>query len=199
MEHYFTENPKSREIISEIKVLAFGKSYDFFTASGLFSWKELDKGSKLLLESVHIPDCEHVLDLGCGFGVIGIILALQHPHATFLLSDINARAVKVSDMNIKRHHLRNARAIQSDGFKNIAQSFDQILLNPPQTAGREVCLRLIREAKDHLNQGGKLTIVARHQKGGKTLAAYMKEMYGNCEEGRKSSGFRIYISVKKKS
>jgi len=196
MEHYFTENPKSREIISEINVQAFGKSYDFFTASGLFSWKELDKGSKLLLESADISGNARILDMGCGFGAIGILLALQHPHAAFVLSDINTRAVKITALNIKRHHLRNAITVQSDGFKNIQGSFDQILLNPPQTAGREVCLRLIRESKDHLNQGGKLTIVARHQKGGKTLAVYMKETYGNCEEGAKKGGFRIYESVK---
>ena len=108
-------------------------------------------------------------------------------------SDINERAVKITRINLKLHKLK-AEVVQSDRFENIKEKYNTILLNPPQTAGKELCFRLIEDSKKHLNKNGTLQVVARHNKGGKELSKKMKEVFGNIIEIAKGSGYRIYAS-----
>ena len=86
--------------------------------------------------------------------------------------------------------------MQSDGFENIKDKFDTILLNPPQTAGKQLCQKLIEDSKQHLNPKGCLQLVARHNKGGKELSKKMFEVFGNMKEIAKGSGYRTYLSQK---
>ena len=167
----------------------------FLTASGVFSLKKIDKGSLLLLEKAEIKNTtKDILDLGCGYGPIGIAIAKSFPKKQILMSDVNERAVKLAKKNIKINNVENAKAIISDGFDKIKASFDLILLNPPQTAGRKLCYKLIEQSKQHLNQKGTLQIVARHQKGGKQFELFLKDLFGNCKTLAKKSGYRIYCS-----
>lgn len=189
MEHYFTKTPKSELKIFKIKY----KEIEFYTASGLFSIKSIDKGSKLLIEKCIIKENWKILDLGCGYGIIGLSLKLSHPFIEITFSDINERAVQITNKNLKLHKLK-AKTIQSNGFENIREKFDSILLNPPQTAGKELCFKLIEESKNHLENNGLLQIVARHNKGGKELSKKMSEIFNNVKEIAKSSGYRIYVS-----
>ena len=124
-------------------------------------------------------------------------MAKVFPKAKIVMSDINERAIFLTQKNIRQNKIQNATAIQSDGFENIKETFDVILLNPPQTAGKEICFKLIRESKDHLNKNGTLQLVARHQKGGKSLSEYMKVVFGNVKEIAKNKGYRIYVSMNK--
>ena len=98
--------------------------------------------------------------------------------------------------NLKLNDVKG-KTIQSDGFKKINEEFDAVLLNPPQVAGKDVCFMLIEESFTHLNKGGNLQIVARHNKGGKTLSEKMRSVFGNVEETAKGSGYRVYLSLKK--
>ncbi len=109
--------------------------------------------------------------------------------------DINERAISLTKMNLKHHRLEG-KAYQSDRFSNVKETFHTILLNPPQTAGKEICFKLIEESKHYLKEKGYLQIVARHNKGGKVLSGKMKEVFGNMKEGAKKAGFRIYTSQK---
>ena len=195
VEHYFTEFPESKLKIQKLKFELRGKEIEFYTASGLFSAKSVDKGTKLLISKSIIENNWEVLDLGCGYGIIGLSLLLMNPTLKLTFSDINKRAINITNMNLKLHNLKG-KIIQSDGFKNISEKFDTILLNPPQTAGKELCFRLIEDSKKHLKKNGILQIVARHNKGGKELSKKMLKTFDNVKETAKYSGYRVYTSQK---
>ena len=134
--------------------------------------------------------------MGCGYGPVGVVLGKCFPKKEILMTDVNERAILLAKKNIAKNKVENAKVRTSDGFTNIKEYFDIILLNPPQTAGKKLCLHLIEESYKHLNKDGTLQIVARHQKGGKSLSQHMKNFFGNLEEVAKGSGYRIYLSVK---
>ncbi|MBS3167547.1 class I SAM-dependent methyltransferase [Candidatus Woesearchaeota archaeon] len=191
MEHYFTKEPKSELKIKKLKSILKNKEIEFYTASGLFSLNKVDNGSKLLINKC-IPKGK-VLDLGCGYGIIGLTLLLTNKKLELTFSDINERAIVITKKNLKLNNLE-ANVIQSDGFENIKEKFDTILLNPPQTAGKNLCFKLIEDSKEHLLKNGTLQIVARHKKGGIELSKKMQEVFSNIKEIAKGSGFRIYLS-----
>ena len=192
-EHYYTEKPSSELKIYKIKFNIRNKDIELFTASGVFSPRELDTGSAILLKNCIINDNWKVLDLGCGYGIVGISLKLLFPSIDLTLSDINERALDFTRKNLKRYNLK-ASVIKSDSFANIKDKFDTILLNPPQTAGKQLCFNMIEKSKEHLNPDGILQLVARHNKGGKDLSKKMFEVFGNVKEITKTAGFRVYVS-----
>ncbi|MBW2968063.1 methyltransferase, partial [Candidatus Woesearchaeota archaeon] len=171
---------------------------DIFTAGGVFSPKKLDTGTKLLIEHAELHAGRKVLDLGCGYGVLGAVLKKLNPDLEIWMTDVNPRAVKLAKMNVKNLKV-DAEVLQGDVFANKTlrgKEFDVIFLNPPQTAGKKLCFRMIEESKGHLVQGGCLQLVARHQKGGKELSKKMESVFGNVSEAAKGSGFRVYVSQK---
>ncbi len=197
MEHYYSEKPESELKIYEIPLNVLGLNCKILSASGLFSKKKIDYGTRVLIENCIIKDNDYVLDLGCGYGAIGIALALTK-NIKVLMSDINERAIMIAKMNVKRFNLRDkVKVIKSNGFEKIKDKFDVILWNPPQTAGKKLCFRLIEEAKDHLKINGSLQLVARHNKGGKSLMEKMKEVFNNVTTIAKYGGYRVYLSYKK--
>lgn len=195
MEHYFTESPRSDMIMSKIRARLRNNNIEFYTASGLFSKKSVDKGTELLINKCIMRNNWKVLDLGCGYGIIGLSLLTSYPSLRLTFSDINKRAVKITNINLKFHKLK-ADVIQSNGFQNIKEKFNTILLNPPQTAGKQLCFRLIEDSEKHLEKNGILQLVARHNKGGKELSKKMLEIFGNIKETAKASGYRLYVSQK---
>ncbi|MDP3919142.1 MAG: methyltransferase [Nanoarchaeota archaeon] len=190
-EHYFSKKPTSALDLKEISVIANGKSYNFFTGSGVFSKSKLDFGTKVLVNNMVVNETDRVLDFGCGIGIVGRIVAEMCKEV--VLIDVNERAVKLAKMNTKR--LKNVKVLQSDMFENVEGKFNVILLNPPQTAGKKVCFKMIEECKEHLLKGGNLQLVARHNKGGETLSMHMKEVFGNVDTIVKKGGYRVYVSV----
>lgn len=196
MPHYFSEKQTSRFKLTKLSCFLRGINLLIYTAPGIFSNKGIDKGSFLLIEKCIIKDNHYILDLGCGYGVIGVTLAKCFPSSKFLLTDINERAVKLSKKNILTNKLENAEAKKRNIFDNIDndEKFDTILLNPPQTAGKQLCFQMIEESLQHLKKGGTLQLVARHNKGGKSLSKKMKEVFNNVKDISKKSGYRVYLS-----
>lgn len=197
-DHYFSKKQSTPFKPSKIRMRVAGLEFDLQTAGGVFSPKKLDNGTQLLIENAHVEQGWKVLDLGCGYGVLGVAIKKLNPTIELFMSDVNQRAIKLVRMNLKMHNIEG-EAIQSDAFssqKFKGLQFDTIFLNPPQSAGKDICFKLIEESKDHLFPGGTLQLVARHQKGGKHLSAKMEEVFGNVEEVAKGSGFRIYVSSK---
>lgn len=150
MDHYYTKTPRSRFATEEIDVHLRGQSFRILTASGTFSRKKVDTGTALLVDNAEIEDGWDILDLGCGYGVVGITLARAFPRSKVLMTDINERAVGLARKNSKG--MGNVEVISGDAFEKVDRSFDAILLNPPQNAGKELCFRMIEEAKDHLKK-----------------------------------------------
>jgi len=195
-DHYYTENPKSKLILYKIDVLIKNEPFSFYSATGIFSKKKLDNGSRLLIETAQIKKKAKILDIGCGSGVIGIYTALKNPGCEILLSDINKRAIEIAEKNIKFYSLDNAKAMHSDLYSSFDDTFDIILSNPPQAAGKDICFGIIDGAYDHLNKNGTLQIVARKKKGGESLRKHMEKKFGNARAIARGSGFQIYLSVK---
>lgn len=191
MEHYFSEKQSSKLILKKIKISLKNIDFELYSAPGVFSKNKLDIGTRLLIEKSVVQG--KTLDLGCGIGVIGIALKKLNPSLNITISDINERAIFLARKNSANMDIN---IVKSDVFSNIKEKFDTILINLPQSAGKELCFKMIRESYLHLNSNGLLEIVARHNKGGKTYMKYMQEIFGNSKDTAKASGYRIYSSKK---
>jgi len=195
MEHYFSEKPKSKLKLNKINTILLGKNFQFYTSPGVFSKNKIDKGTKLLIEKAIIKPKQKILDLGCGYGVIAIVIKKIFPKTDVTALDINERAILLTKKNAKLNNVK-IKVIKSNLFDNIKEKFDVILVNPPQKAGKELCFKIIEESKKHLKPNGILQLVARHNKGGKTLEKKMKEVFNNTTTLAKKAGYRVYLSKK---
>jgi len=195
MEHYYSEQQKSLLDLKKIKQKIKGKNFEFYTSSGVFSKEKIDKGTLILAENMKIENNSKVLDIGCGIGILGIAAAKLFS-ANVVMSDINKRAVMLAKMNVKLNNIK-AEIYQGNLYEKIKQNdFDVILSNPPQTAGKDLCFQLIEQSKNYLKNSGSLQLVARNNKGGKTLSNKMKEVFGNVKVIAKKAGYWVYASVK---
>ncbi len=195
MTHYYSPKQEGEFSPYRISVNVAGLTFELYSASGVFSKDELDKGSRALIELSDVKDEGSLLDLGCGYGAVGIAIAKLRKGIELTMADVNERAIRLARMNAGLHRIR-ADIIKSDVYSGLrGKKFDCILLNPPQTAGRDICLAMIRDAKEHLNSGGSIQFVARKNKGGETLAKAMQEHFGNCEVLGRSHGFTVWKSV----
>ncbi|HLW46210.1 MAG TPA: class I SAM-dependent methyltransferase [bacterium] len=193
--HYFTPVPAAEPTGRErtVRFEDGGRVYRFRTAPGVFSRGGVDRGTRLLLEAVDPAAARTILDLGCGYGPLGIVLAGRAPGARVTLVDVNPRAAALAAINIRDNALPNAEARAGDGCAPVGdEPFDLILLNPPIRAGRAVVVRLLGEAHAHLAPGGRFYLVARTSQGARTLARCMAEVFGRVREVERGGGFRVY-------
>ena len=195
-EHYFTRNPTSAGGPRTFSLMVRGYTLLFHTEAGVFSRERLDNGTKLMLQHLQIAPTDRVLDLGCGYGVVGVVAGKLAPQGPIILVDINERAVALARKNLQVNGIDNAEVYQSDGFEAIAdQTFDVIALNPPIRTGLAVIYRLIEESAAHLAPGGSFYLVGRTQQGVLRLAKKMAKVFGQVEEVAKGGGYRVFVSI----
>ncbi len=190
MDHYFTNN-KLRSNITQISSIINEKTYTFFVDKGVFSNTKIDYGTKLLLETIDSISGD-VLDVGCGYGVIGIYLKLNYD-CNIDMIDINKRAIHLTKMNLKEYKLDDVSVYESDAYKNIQKKYDVIITNPPIRAGKEKVYEILIGAKEHLKDNGKLYFVMRKDQGAKSTIESLKEHY-NITILEKSKGFFIILA-----
>lgn len=196
-EHYFSKKPKSKPRPRTVTLFVNGQELFFKTSSSVFSPKRIDNATLLLIENMRLGDT--VLDLGCGYGPIGIAAALARSECSVTMIELNERAAELARDNISLNKIPNAFVIESDFFEKLqGEMFDTILMNPPMAIGLKRLFDLVAECKAHLNPGGTLQIVSRHTKGGSRIAGAMAETFGNAETVAKGGGFRVYMSVNSK-
>jgi len=197
MKHYFTndENIKSDE--KEFQVEILDKKFRFITDIGVFSKGELDDASRLLIEtfdSLALPG--DILDVGCGYGAIGVSLASNRPSDQIHMIDVNLRAIDLAKRNAELNGIHNIHVYESNCYQNVDTKFANIVSNPPIRAGKKVVHQILEEAFNYLEEGGTLTIVIGKQHGAASSEKKMFEVFGNVERPRRKKGFWILHSVK---
>ena len=189
MGHYFTnENLPSKIQKTECSVL--GNKFIFLTDNGVFSKDGLDFGSRLLLESIPLEEVGgKVLDMGCGYGVLGIVLN-KLTGASVDMVDVNLRALHLSELNCRENKSLNINVFESNTYSNVNSKYSCIITNPPIRAGKKIVYDIVMNAKDYLLDNGKLFLVIRKEQGAKSLIVDLEEYY-NVEILEKKKGFYI--------
>ncbi|OPZ87765.1 MAG: Ribosomal RNA small subunit methyltransferase C [bacterium ADurb.Bin429] len=196
-EHYYAAQPTSlsQPVIYEDTLR--GIPLKLWTDRGVFSRGHTDLGSRELIKAMELAGARRILDLGCGYGVIGIAAAKLAPEAHVILTDPNERAVKLARQNLETNVVHNAEVRQGEGFDPVAdEQFDVVLTNPPIRAGNAVVFSLIAAAAAHLPSGGRLYLVARTKQGARTFAKEMEKHFATVTQAGQGSGYRVYEGVK---
>ena len=195
MTHYFSDKTDLPHNYRRIDFNFNNLNFIFNSDSGVFSKTEVDYGTYVLLNVVKDQDLKgKVLDLGCGYGVVSIVLSkLFDIKATGV--DINPRAVNLSKENAKLNKV-DVNYFVSDGYSNVEDKFDEILVNPPIRAGKQVIYKMFNDSYDHLNTNGNLWVVIRKQQGANSAVNEIMSKFNNCQVIEKKKGFWILKAVK---
>ncbi|MBQ8201413.1 MAG: class I SAM-dependent methyltransferase [Clostridia bacterium] len=199
-EQYYTADPTSESKPVPCAFPYRGHGLNFMTDAGVFSKGELDAGSRLLLDALPALQGD-VLDLGCGWGAIGIAVAKAYPKCRVTMVDVNHRALSLCRENCQRNGV-TAACEESDGMSAVisaGRTFDAIITNPPIRAGKQVIYRMFADAARSLNPGGALYLVIRKQQGAESCVKYLKTLYGEVEKLDKSGGFWVLKASEPKS
>ena len=195
-DHYYTRDPQSASRPAECEWTYRGIDLRFTTDAGVFSRGEVDTGTKVLLEALPEEMGGEILDLGCGWGVIGISIARKWPEAKVTMADVNTRALELSRENAKRNRAEVICA-ESDGMAAFeGKAFDAVVTNPPIRAGKQVIYKMFADAAKCLKPGGALYLVIRKQQGAESCVKYLQTIYGSVEKLDKSGGFWVLKATK---
>lgn len=196
-EHYFTSRPRAASRPGEIEAELRGIPFTLTTDAAVFSGGRVDKGTRLLIDALPLPATGDALDLGCGYGPIGLAIAAVSPDVTVSLVDINERATALAASNARRHGLANVRVYTGNGFEPVeGERFALIASNPPIRAGKRVIYPWVERAYEHLLSDGQLFVVVRTRQGAKSLARKIEEVFGRCDEMSKGSGYRVLAATR---
>ena len=194
MGHYFT-NDKLPCNVKKTECFVLNNKFVFFTDNGVFSKDGLDFGSRLLLESIPLEEVGgKILDMGCGYGVFGVVLG-RVTDAEIDMVDVNLRAIHLSKRNIEENHVSSVSVFESNCYSNINSKYDSIITNPPIRAGKKVVYDIVMNAKDYLKDNGKLFIVIRKEQGAKSLIVDLKKVYKVDILAKKKGFFIIKCSL----
>lgn len=189
MGQYFS-NEKLPSNIRKTECILLGERFVFFTDNGVFSKDGLDFGSRLLLESIPLEEVgANILDVGCGYGVLGIVLN-KLTGATVDMVDVNLRAIHLSLRNIKENNCSNIRVFESNCYENVNGKYSSIVTNPPIRAGKKIVYEIVMKAINYLEEDGALFLVIRKEQGAKSLISDLRKIY-NVEVLERRKGFFI--------
>jgi 16S rRNA (guanine1207-N2)-methyltransferase len=196
-EHYFAEVPKSEAKLGMVHTRLRGEPFKFITASSVFSKKQVDLGTRLLIETMQLPDKGNVLDVGCGYGAVGIVAAASNPRLHVVMTDVNMRAVQLARRNTKINNVRKAEVRHGYLYEPIKDlTFNCVLSNPPVSAGMETVKALITQAPQVMTVEATFQMVIRSKIGAKTLPSVFNEAFGNCRVLERKSGYRVLLAKK---
>ncbi len=196
MNHYFIHNKDQVVKYYYIDVVIDRLRFELKTANNVFSYHRLDEGSRILIETIKELNLkETILDLGCGYGVIGIALKLTNKNYNVTCSDINPICCELTSTNIDTLKL-NIDVIESDGFINIDKTFDTIVFNPPIAIGKERIYAIYKDALNHLNENGCMYLVIRKNKGALSHMSYLSTISNKVDIIQKKKGYHVLIVYK---
>ena len=190
-DQYYSRNPVSESRQVACEYVYRGIPLVFQTDAGVFSTGEVDTGTDLLLNALPEVMSGEVLDLGCGWGIIGISVARKWPETRVTMADVNLRALELSRKNAERNRAV-VSCVESDGLAALSgKRFDTVITNPPIRAGKQVIYRMFAEAAAALEPGGALYLVIRKQQGAESSIRYLRTLFADVEKISKSGGFWV--------
>jgi 16S rRNA (guanine1207-N2)-methyltransferase len=202
MEQYFTKNPTSNKEIYKFDWNIRDEKFYYYTSNSVFSKNGVDFGSMLLIETVvdenkDSADKINILDMGCGYGPIGISIAKLINQSFVTMADVNERAIELANLNAKENKVNEKiKVIYSSSFENINKKYDIVVTNPPVRAGKDIVFSFYEGAYEHINRGGKLYVVIQKKQGAPSTKDKLISLFGNCEAVSKKSGYFIFRSIK---
>ena len=176
MGQYFS-NDKLPSNIRKTECFVLGQKFVFLTDNGVFSKNGLDFGSRLLLESIPAEEVGgKILDMGCGYGVFGIVIG-KVTGAFVDMVDVNYRALHLAEMNARENHVPSVNVFYSSCYENVNGKYSSIITNPPIRAGKKVVYDIVMTARNYLESNGHLFLVVRKEQGAKSLIVDLKKLY----------------------
>ncbi len=198
MAHYYTNNIDLKSEETHIHFQYRSHDIVFVSDYGVFSKDKIDYGTRTLLDVMDISDQKkRLLDVGCGYGTIGIALKKIYPYLEVEMVDVNERAIHLANESIKYNNLQDIVAYKSCVYENVKGSFDIIVSNPPIRAGKKVVFEILEGAYHFLNKSGELIIVIQKKQGAPSAKKKMEEVFGNCEIIKRDKGYFVLKSVMK--
>ena len=196
MSHYFINDP---DLVSNKKQIEYhfnNELFHFVTDNGVFSKKEVDRGSNALVSTVYnLALGKNILDLGCGYGIIGIVIKKNNIGSDVDLVDINDRAIELAKINADLNKTE-VSIFNTGDITSLNKKYDSILLNPPIRAGKKVIYSLYKSSYDVLNKGGKLFIVIQKKHGSESSVKQLQTLFSEVKIISRKSGYQIIESIK---
>ena len=192
MTHYFSE--KNETLKSNPQKIAFrvkNTPLEFITDHGVFSKDAFDRGTEVLLHYVEVRDTfTSALDLGCGYGVVGVYLNKVYGLEVDMV-DINERALNLAKQNIELNHTKG-NVFKSNGLSEVTNMYDMIITNPPIRAGKETIYRFFEESYKHLKDEGVLYVVINKKHGAESANRKLKSIYKSVNLVGRQKGFQVF-------
>ncbi|MCM3042993.1 class I SAM-dependent methyltransferase [Paenibacillus motobuensis] len=197
-DHYYTSRPTTAHDRRNWEAELHGYKLRFVSDAGVFAKGGVDYGSRTLVEAMEIPVSAEVLDVGCGYGPIGLTAAKLASQGHVTMIDVNGRAVELARENARNNKVDNVTILESDLFAALDSTaqFDVVLTNPPIRAGKEVVHAIFEGAYERLRSGGALWIVIQKKQGAPSAKQKLESLFTQVEEVTKDKGYRIYRAIK---
>jgi 16S rRNA G1207 methylase RsmC len=194
VEHYFSTSPKCGDRFGIVKTSLRGKNLEFLTSSSVFSKRKIDLGTRVLIEAMVLPPSGSVLDIGCGYGAVGITAAKVNPNLHVVMTDVNMRAVRLARQNVEANKAPNANVRYGYLYEPVqGLRFSCVLSNPPVSAGMDTVKAIVLGAPNVMAPDGSFQMVIRSKIGAKTLPEAFRQAFGNCDVLARESGYRVLI------
>ncbi|WP_042353718.1 class I SAM-dependent methyltransferase [Bacillus rubiinfantis] len=197
-EHYYSQVQKVESDPKYWNYTLRNHPFRFKTDNGVFSKREVDFGSRLLIETFIMPAAgSRVLDVGCGYGPIGLTIAKDHPGCMVHMIDVNERAIELAQDNAVLNQITNVKIYQSDRLQSVRETdFSAIVTNPPIRAGKKIVHDIFEQSAQHLVQGGELWVVIQKKQGAPSALEKLTEVYSEAVIVKKSKGYYIIKATK---
>ncbi|MNJ33420.1 class I SAM-dependent methyltransferase [Paenibacillus bouchesdurhonensis] len=196
-DHYYTNKPSTAHDRKVWDAELRAQKFRFVSDAGVFAKGGVDYGSRVLIEAMDIPEEAQVLDVGCGYGPIGLTAARLASRGHVTMIDVNRRAVELAQENAGNNKVANVTILESDLFAALGeQRFDVVLTNPPIRAGKETVHAIFEGAYDRLRDGGALWIVIQKKQGAPSAKQKLESLFSQVDEVTKDKGYRVYRAIK---
>lgn len=197
-DHYYSERPESRSNRYSFTEDLCGKKFSFSSDAGVFSKGGIDFGSRLLIEELNVPETAgDVLDVGCGYGPIGLVIASFHKLRQVYMIDVNERALALAKENAAQNDVHNVTIMQSDQLQNVIdKQFAMVVTNPPIRAGKNVVHGIFEQSADVLVEGGELWVVIQKKQGAPSAEKKLRTLFPSVEIVTRKKGYFILRCVK---